>query len=283
MDHDAKLVTLLLLEASDSTSALANLHRFKKGQNDNWSMQFVCKKAGIPSTGYFSDVLKGKRRLNGKYIPGIQKAFGLSTLHTQYLEKLLAREQTESPQDLASLDEEIARIRGLLEVDYIAIPAELSQGLLFHVWVLSSFSLFPGGPTLADLEGFFGRALNIPLAKSLHKLQTMGFVEIVNGRYRLTKTRIIFQDSQDGFSHYDFLEKSIAHAAKQVRVWFPKSDESIFLSSVVSVAKANYETKVPEIRSKLMRVLAEMEDAPGDLLVQFNMQIFPFDPQALKP
>lgn len=283
MEKEVRLMNLLLLEATDSTTALANLHRFKKAQFDHWSMGYVCKKAGIPSTGYFSDVLKGKRFLHSKYLKAIQKTFGLSPLQGSYIKLLVERDQAENKESAAALNEELLRVSGLMEIQFISIPSQLSQGLLWHIIVLSSFSLFPEGPTLQELENFFGRASNIPLGKSLHKLQSMGLIEVNDSRYKLTKTRIIFKESEDGFSHYEFLEKSILNAANQVRTWFPKTDQSLFLSTIISANKKEFEAKLPEIRNKILAILSEMEGQPADQLLQFNLQAFPFDPQALNP
>jgi len=278
MEKDTKLVNHLLLDAADSSEALASLNRLQKSRSDRWSMQFACRKIGIPSTGYFSDVLKGKRRLHPKYLPGTRAAFGLSMLQGNYFTALVLRDQdADDESKRLQREEELSKLADQLRIEFINIPKQLSDGLLWHILVLSSFSLFQASPTLSDLETFFGRGLAIPLGKSLHKLRDLGLIEIHGSHYSLTKTQIIFNESEDGFSHLEFLEKSIIHAASQVKSWFPKADQSFFLSTVVTVKMAEFEAKLPDISARIYAMLNDLNSVQGDQLVEFNVQLFPFD------
>lgn len=279
MDKDAKLIDHLLLDAQDSSEALASLNRIRKSRSDRWSMKSACKKIGISSTGYFSDILKGKRRLNPKYIDGACKAFGLSPVQGKYFEVLVLRDQDDKHVDDPSWIDELERAAAPLRMEYISIPRQLSEGLHLHILVLSSFSLFKAAPTLRELGEFFGQALMLPLSKSLHKLVEMGLVEVENNRYSLSKTRIIFKEADDGLSHIEFLEKSTAHAASQIKLWYAKTDQSAFVSSVVTVKSDELSKKLPDIRSRIHSILNELHSPQGDQLVEFNLQLFPFDPK----
>lgn len=279
MKNDAKLINHLLIEAGDSSGALANLNRLKKSFHDHWSMQFVCKKVGIPSTGYFSDVLKGKRTLHPKYIAGICKAYGLSKVQSSYFETLVSIDQDAANPRLSKLKARLSELTEQMQMEVIAIPKQLSEGLLWHILVLSSFSLFPEAPTQEDLARYFGRSMAIPLQRSLHKLEEIGLVQKTGDRYSLPNTRIIFSESEDGFSHLEFLEKSILHAASQVKHWFPTVNQSLFLSTIVTVNKKDFEAMIPEINSRIYAMLGEMNRTQGDQLVEFNLQVFPFDPK----
>jgi uncharacterized protein (TIGR02147 family) len=279
MDKDAKLIDHLLLDAEDSSEALASLNRIRKSRSDRWSMRAACKRIGISSTGYFSDVLKGKRRLHPKYIEGTGAAFGLSKAQLKYFEVLVLRDQDEKGKADKSWAAELEKVSAPLRMEYVAFPKQLSEGLHWHIIVLSSFSLFKDAPTLRELGEYFGQSLLLPLSKSLHKLSEMGLVEIHNDRYTLSKTRIIFKESEDGLSEIEFLEKSTAHAASQVKAWYPKTEQSIFVSSVVTVKSQDLAKKLPDIRGRIHSILNELNSAQGDQLVEFNLQLFPFDPK----
>lgn len=282
MDQQAKLVNHLLLDAKDSSDALGKLYRLQKTQYSQWSMQFACKKIGIPSTGYFSDVLKSKRKLHPKYILKTCTAFSLTKPQSLYFERLVLRDQETEPTKIEELTRELQKLGAQLQTEYIGIPTQLSDGLLWHILVLSSFSLFQKAPSKAQLEKFFGVGLTIPLGKSLHRLESLGLIEAKEGGYALTKTRIIFNDAEDGLSHLDFLEKSILHAASQVRTWFPKPEKSFLLSTVVTVKAKDYEARIPELRSKIHALLNDLNSDEGDQLVEFNVQLFPFDPASFQ-
>lgn len=277
MSNQNRLVSHLLLDSASSSEAIAKLYRLQKSQSAQWSMQFICKKIGIPSTGYFSDVIKSKRTLNPKYIPATCKTFALSKPQSFYLEKLILRDQASNTEVMEALNAELKKAGEHLQTEYINVPGQLSEGLLWHILVLSSFSLFKGEPKKIQLEKYFGPGLSLPLGKSLHKLASLGLIEQVDDGYALTKTRIIFNDAEDGYSHLDFLEKSILHAASEARNWFDKKEESFILSTVVTVNSEEYKTRIPEIRSKIHALINELNSDEGDRLVGFNVQLFPFD------
>jgi uncharacterized protein (TIGR02147 family) len=280
MDKDAKFIDHLLLDAQDSSEALASLNRIRKSRSDHWSMKAACKRIGIPSTGYFSDVLKAKRRLNPKYIEGVGKAFALSLAQQKYFEVLVFRDQDEKNANDELWSLELEKAAAQLRMEYISLPKQLSEGLHWHIIVLSAFSLFKESPTLKELGDYFGSSLKLPLQKSLFKLVEMGLVEVRDERYSLSKTRLIFKEAEDGLSHIEYLEKSIAHASEQVRAWYGKSDESVFVSSVVTVKKEELSKKLPDIKSRIHGILNELHSEQGDELVEFNLQLFPFDPKA---
>mgnify|MGYP000967579439 CR=1 FL=1 len=86
---------LLLLDAKDAHGAILSLYRFGKASNAKWSLAYIAKKANISSTGYLSDVLKGKRILHPKYQDSIGLALGLNPGEAEYLSTLIALEHIE--------------------------------------------------------------------------------------------------------------------------------------------------------------------------------------------
>ncbi len=282
MKNKTKFVNSLLLEASNSSEALASLNHWQKTLVERWSMQFVCKKIGIPSTGYFSDVLKGKRRLHPKYIAKTIKAFGLNDAQGRYFRLLTLLDQNPEGESRLELENEFKKARDHIGTEYLTVPEQLSSDLLFHMIVLSSLSLFSNKATKTQLESYFGRGLVIPLQRSLHRLEEIRLLKLHDGVYSINQTHVIFNESVDGFSHLEFLERSINHAKNQAKTWFSKKDEAIFLSTLITVNRDDYETKLPEIRAKIFAIMNELHSPTGDQLLEFHTQVFPFDPKLFK-
>ena len=279
MATDSKIINALMLESPDSSGILARLHRLQKGRSSKWPMQPVCRKLGIPSTGYFSDVIKGKRSLHPKYLSGISKAFGLDKLQQDYLSLMVNRDHSRDDETRKKMQAELKQIATVLQVQYIPIPAQLSDELLWHFLVFSAFSLFESAPTRTQLEQYFGLERRADLESSLAKLQAMGLIEITGDSTMLVKSRIIFGEAEDGFSHIEFTEKSIQEAAQKARFWYQKPDQSAFLSTIITVQKAAYEAALPTLKSRILNILVDLDSSNGDQLVKFNMQLFPYDPK----
>ncbi len=279
MTADSKIINALMLESPDSSGILARLHRLQKSRSSKWSMQLVCRKVGIPSTGYFSDVINGKRSLHPKYLPGISKTFGLDKLQQDYLALMVNRDHSRDDETRNKLQAELKQVAIMIQVQFIPIPAQLSDDLLWHFLVFSAFSLFESPPTQTQLEQYFGLELRADIDRSLTKLQAMGLIERQGDSSMLVKSRIIFSEAEDGFSHIDFTEKSIQEAAQKARFWYQKPDQSAFLSTIITVQKAAYEAALPTVRARILDILADLDSSNGDQMVKFNMQLFPYDPK----
>ena len=145
MASDSKIINALMLESPDSSGILARLHRLQKGRSSKWSMQPICRKVGIPSTGYFSDVVKGKRSLHPKYLSRISKAFGLDKLQQDYLSTIITVQKAAYEAALPTLKTRI--LNTLVDLD----SSNGDQLVKFNM------QLFPYDPEVKDTDKPFRR------------------------------------------------------------------------------------------------------------------------------
>lgn len=70
------------------------------------------------------------------------------------------------------------------------------------------------------------------------------------------------------------IENSLSDAGRNLKNKFNKSNESIFLSSVISLSQSHLERLIPKIRNELESMQSELEEDSGDTLVRFSFQMY---------
>src|SRR4051794_13269863 len=80
----------ILATAEDASEMFDRIYRARKEENRKVSLQYLCRRAGIPSTGYLSDVLRGRRRLHLKYAKSLPAALGIEGVGARILRARLA-------------------------------------------------------------------------------------------------------------------------------------------------------------------------------------------------
>ena len=113
-----KAVSKCLLKAKSSSDGLAQIHEQIKKRDKRVSLGFLCKAIGLASTGYLTDVMKGRRVLNGKYRIAMARAFKLNAVQSEFL--LLLYAEDEGPRESLGLEhnERRANLEKLLQYDF---------------------------------------------------------------------------------------------------------------------------------------------------------------------
>ena len=278
-DDDPRGDAGALFAAENSSQALRNLYRLRKAANAKHSLAFFCREAGIPSTGYLSDVLSGKRTLATKYKRPIIAAFGLKAERARFLRLLIDRDNEAQGKRRRQLEQKVALARKALKITFRRIPGEL-QGLFTALEVFCAFSLFRNRPTLTDLTGYFGDGRRGEVEAALATLTGLKLIAVDEEdptRHRLLTDHIVFSEGTEGFSHVEFLKLALANAVDEIGYWFPKKDESYFSSVTMSVNRQQFRKVLGELKQKMLLTQAELESPEADSLVRFNVQIYPLD------
>ncbi|MCX6123476.1 MAG: hypothetical protein NTV34_01805, partial [Proteobacteria bacterium] len=77
-------IAAILLDAMTAGDAIHRIYLHKKNISKNISLEGLCRQAGMPSKGYLSDVMHGKRRLNRTYRSKLAKVLGLQGTLAKY-------------------------------------------------------------------------------------------------------------------------------------------------------------------------------------------------------
>ena len=273
-----KPIDISLLDNSNSASeAYANIYHYRKAFNKKMSLRYLCKKSGISSSGYLSDVFKGKRKLNEKYVDKLNEALQLDPNFSSYLAISVQIEKSKNPDAKEKLIQTRNQIRKLLSYQKPVVPNSLEKDLLFHVIVMSSFALFAGKPTRKQLFEHFGTRLSSYLASSLNSLLEQEFITEDDGILKLEKSHLFFADSKNGNSHIDFVKQGLSDAINSLEKWYSTPNQSAIYSSVISTKKKDFEAKIPELKKQIIEMQNELDSDEADQLIRFNLLIYPFE------
>jgi len=282
----------IIHSATSSSEALRGLYQLAKQGNKNRSLAYYCKRAGIPSTGYFSDVLSGKRTISAKYRIAIARAFDLSSAAAACLRLLIDIDNATLQERIAALRIKLSANKKLLKISYLALPTESTapigsndatddtdasdaRALFEALDVFCAFGLFRNRPSKAELQGYFTQPNAPNTDKSLRLLASLGLIKEDGDRYTVLLDHVIFGSEKGRISHIDFLKMAIAHASENVAAWFGRTDQAYFTSTVASVKRESYAAALQDLKTKMLLTQSELGSDEADMLVRFNVQIYP--------
>lgn len=268
-------VRKIILKAETSADVFKAIYQLRKAEDKKYSLSYFCKKAKIPSTGYLSDVIQGRKTLHLKYTRSISSAFGLKGNEAKYVGILIAIDNESNSDALEKLHTKKALLKKDLNVSIKPMSSQMA-GLLSAVEVFCAFGLFNNRPTVRDLQKYFGPSAKADVKYALDALRELGIVELSpEGQYTLLTEQIQFREDMKGFSHIDFLKQAIRHATQNVEQWFPHSAQTHFESSIISVRAADYHQLLPDLKSRLSLIQSGLESGQADTLIRFNIQVYP--------
>ena len=126
------------------------------------------------------------------------------------------------------------------------------------------------------LQSLFGRGRGVEIDRALQILIAAELVEALGGgNFRLNSHSINFAESEDGFSHLDFLKGAMKDAENAVDKWYARADRSFFTWSILSVKRAEYERLLPKLKDQIRVFEADLDGSDADSLIRFNVQVYP--------
>jgi uncharacterized protein (TIGR02147 family) len=260
-----------LLDAATGSAAVAALYNFYRAQGRKYSLAFFCKRAGISSTGYLSDVVNGKRSLHAKYADLIGPAFFLGPDEATYLKLLILREAGEE------VAEQLDKVRKVLSIQRLPLTERIAEHF-FAIEVFCALGLFNNRPRRDDLIGYFGKDRYAEVERALGQLIELRMIAAEpDGRFKPLTSHISLSGAGAEVNFADLIKASLADAAKKVERWAPRREAAHLESGIVSVRRKDFEARLPELRSQIAHLLAGLETPDADAMVRVNVQIYPVD------
>jgi hypothetical protein len=155
------------------------------------------------------------------------------------------------------------------------MPAGLGSETLFHLLILSSFSLFENSPTMENLVSFLGESSRVRLTTSVEHLQDLGFI-IKNGPHlRLKDTRLIFGEGENSMSLIHFLRDALIHTTQNIETIFSAKEKTVLSTNLITVRSCDLKERLNAVRQELLNIQVGLDSNEGDDLLYFNVQIYP--------
>lgn len=263
-----------LLASEGSSEAIRRIYELKKASDKHFSMAYLCRRAGMASKGYLADVMAGKRTLSLKYRDSLVMSLKLPHLCRRYLKILIDRDHARDEFELAERSENLRALAKALRFESGVLGDEF-RSRFFAFEVFAAFGLFENRPLESDLIHYFGRRQETQVREALNHLESAGLITREGDRSFLIQEKIIFDDSQGGFTHKDFLRMSFGDAAKSMELWFDRPEDSCFVSTIISVKQSEYREILQKFKSDLLQAQCEFESSDADQIVRFNVQVYP--------
>ncbi len=257
-----------LLAASGFAEAAKALFDLAKAARKTVSLASLCTRIGLKSRGHLSEILAGKRTLDGAKVGKLGEALGLKGPEIEFF-ALLHAQATDDPR--------MQLLRRVLSAAEPEAPARLGEMFLAFK-VFAAFSLFGDRPTRDQLVDFFGKANCQDVDRSLALLVDEGLVSIEGKSFAAHFEHVIFRNDGTGFSLRDYLHMSLDDARRTLERWVNARDVANYQASIISVRRSDLLRILPEIKARLREEQSRLESDKGDMLVHFNVQIYPVEP-----
>lgn len=259
-----------MLAATTFDAAARDLFQLAKSRRKGVSLAAICERIGVKSRGHLSEVFAGRRRLDARKVPLLASALGLTGMAREYF--VLMHDES----DAEALVERRNLLRRVLGAEEPEVPARLGEMFLAFK-VFAAFALFRDRPTRNQLVDFFGKANCQDVDQSLALLAEAGLISLDGAHLKPHFERVIFRNDGSGLSLRSYLHTSLADAQRSLGRWLDDRERAIYQSSIISVSKSALIKVLPEIKARLREEQARLESADPDMLVHFNVQIYPVE------
>ncbi len=260
----------------DYRKFLADYYRAKKAVNKSFSHRLFARKAGFRSTGFFSEVLSGKRKLSREYARKFAQALNLDEKEREFFDLLVAF--THAPSHAAR--------DTLYDLLLKALPVKIQQmrqsqreyfSKWYYVAVREALAILPVHDDFAALAAALQPAITAAQAKAaVHLLHQLGLVEKdAAGRWRASQLSLVApQDEATALLRRSFQDAMLVKAREALeRVPPDQRDISCVTFSVSPAGMDRVKALVQEFHRQVIAVV--QADRGEDRVMQMNLQLFP--------
>ncbi len=271
-----KETTSILLNSKTSREAVRTLYHFTKAKRDHLSLTHILQKTGIPSRGYLSMVLNGKKTLGQKYLARMGKIFSLAPAEARYLEVLVQIELSKSKETIKKLEADLEKARLELVVTEKVLKSQFTSYALISE-IFCSLSLFKQPPKLSEILALFPNRELLDVQSAIAELEKLGIVEkdSKTNAYKQLQTKVSWIRADDPTAVMRAFEEIFAQGIKDLPKYFPDREISFYNTSAVTAKWSEFVELLPRIREQIYTIENQMDREDADCLVRFNVQLYP--------
>ena len=264
----------------DYRKYLSDYYQWKKSINTHFSYRLIAEKAGIPSTGYFSEVLSGRRNLTRAKVPKFAKAFNLDAAEEAFLLLLVAFSHAKNETAKHTVYESM-----LEALPVRAQRLKRSQQEYFSKWYYAalreSLAVLDVRDDFEALAAMLRPAITVPQAKAA--LRLLEGLELIardsHGCWRATQTSLLSQRDESTVLLVRGFQAEMIGLARQALLDVPPDERDISCMTM-SVSAQGLELVKARIKDcqDLIREIVHADNGE-DRVIQLNLQIFPLTRQ----
>lgn len=260
----------------DYRKYLADFYQAKKAANPRYSYRVLSEKAGVASTGYFSEVLSGRRNLTRSKLPRFAAALGLDAAEAAFLALLVAF--TDAKTEAAK---QAAYERLLENLPVRAQRLKRSQREYFSKWhyvaVREALAVIDVRDDVEALANELRPAITVPQAKAaLRLLESLQLIaRDSEGRWRATRDSLLSERDEATALLVRGFQGEMIDLARAALDGVPpdERDISCMTMSVSPDGLALVRARIKECQDRIREIV--QADRGEDRVLQFNLQVFP--------
>jgi len=265
-----------IFEFLDYRKFLEEFYLEKKKRNPHYSHRFLLGRAGIKNPGFFSLLIKGKRKLSERALQQLTQGLGLKGREAQYFHSLVRFNQAKTAAEKQTHYENLKSVGKFVNQRIIGQDAFE----YFQFWYI---------PIIRELVCFFpfpddyarlAKAI-VPAISSKESKQAVAFLlkigmlkRTASGRFVQKVKALIRGDEVSILAVANFNKEMIKLAGASLERSFP--DERYIRGLTVGITQETFEKIKKELIAVNDRIIGLVdEDKNSDRVYQLNIQCFP--------
>lgn len=259
----------------DYRKFLKDYYEEQKARDPKFSHRYFTMKVGFSSSGYFSDVLSGKKNLSGAFMLKFAKALKLGKDEEEYFVNLVSFNQAKTLEEKNRYYEKMMTT-GKVKVDIV----DRDKHEYFSTWQYAAVREALHYLAITDDYKVLGQAFDPAMGpkeakKAIDLLASLGLIaRNAEGVWKPTSGNLKMGAGADGLSLANY-HKSISELAVRALDAFPPQQRGFSSLTLPLTADKIRKAKVA-IKNLRMYLLALAENGTkADRVYQFNFQLFP--------
>ncbi|MDB5047591.1 MAG: hypothetical protein JWO30_662 [Fibrobacteres bacterium] len=259
----------------DYRKFLKDYYEEQKAKDAKFSHRYFTMKVGFSSSGYFSDVLSGKKNLSGAFMMKFAKALKLSKEEEEYFLNLVSFNQAKTLEEKNRYYEKMMT-SGKVKVDVL----EPDKYEYFSKWHYAAVREILHYTSVKDDYKSLAKSLDPPITakdarKAVELLAGLGFiVKDAGGIWRPAAANVGTGGSFNGLNVANFHRNTLELAIRALDAFPP--EQKGFSTLTLPLTGDKIRKAKLAIKNLRMYLLALAENGTkADRVYQFNFQLFP--------
>lgn len=266
-----------IFDYSDYRKFLNDYQQMKNALTPAFSFRYYAKKAGINSSSFYPQIIKGKRNLTKTTIVKTCIAFNLGDQQAEYFENLVFFNQAKTIKAKNLFFERLIQKQKLRNVKKIKEDQFEYFSAWYHCIILEAVSIVNFEGDFNRLAGFLHPAITAEQAKmSVQLLLRLGFLKEEGGRYIQTEP-LLATEGKTVFEIHQLTNFQISVLKMAIEAYDRwKQEQRLTSATTFSFSHKNYPQFVEilrDCRSRMMKLA--MEDGHPDQVYMLSMNFFP--------
>jgi uncharacterized protein (TIGR02147 family) len=260
---------------------LQDYYEYRKSVQRYFSYRAFAKRAGYTSSGFYLDLVKGRKSLTPQMVPKFVHALGLSEKEGRYFSLMVDFTHAETPESKQTIFEQMS---ALLPKTTKALSRKQIEYYRewYYVAVREALSVLNVSDNYQDLALFLNPRITVPQARqSIKLLSELGLIEKENGYWRSVNKTITSGREIPPFIVHDF-QKKMMDLGKASVDYFSTERRNVSCTTM-SVSPLGLERiihKIDTFRKEIVDIVRS--DEHETMICELNVQFFPLSKELEK-